>query len=148
MGLYSFFRISKPSEEQVAAEKIDSTYKSLRNKTFWGATVAYSLYYVCRMSLSVVKQPLIDEGVLSAGELGVIGSALLFVYAVGKFLNGFIADYCNIKRFMATGLFFSALRGGSRHPLSCASHAGPCAPHLHHSRRPCTRLYAQRARAG
>lgn len=109
MGLYSFFRISKPSEEQVAAEKMDSTYKSLRNKTFWGATVAYSLYYVCRMSLSVVKQPLIDEGVLSAGELGVIGSALLFVYAVGKFLNGFIADYCNIKRFMATGLFFSAL---------------------------------------
>jgi OPA family sugar phosphate sensor protein UhpC-like MFS transporter len=61
------------------------------------------------MSLSVVKQPLIDEGVLSAGELGVIGSALLFVYAVGKFMNGFIADYCNIKRFMATGLFFSAL---------------------------------------
>ena len=109
MGLYSFFRISKPSEEQVAAEKVDATYKSLRNKTFWGATVAYSLYYVCRMSLSVVKQPLIDEGVLSAGELGVIGSALLFVYAVGKFLNGFIADYCNIKRFMATGLFFSAL---------------------------------------
>ena len=109
MGLYSFFRISKPSEEQVAAEKIDSTYKSLRNKTFWGATVAYSLYYVCRMSISVVKQPLIDEGVLSAGELGVIGSSLLFVYAVGKFMNGFIADYCNIKRFMATGLFFSAL---------------------------------------
>jgi OPA family sugar phosphate sensor protein UhpC-like MFS transporter len=109
MGLHSFFRISKPSEEQVAAEKVDATYKSLRNKTFWGATVAYSLYYVCRMSLSVVKQPLIDEGVLSAGELGVIGSALLFVYAVGKFMNGFIADYCNIKRFMATGLFFSAL---------------------------------------
>ena len=109
MGLYSFFRISKPSAEQVAPEKVDSTYRSIRNRTFWGVTVAYSLYYVCRMSLSVVKQPLIDEGVLSAGELGVIGSALLFVYAVGKFLNGFIADYCNIKRFMATGLFISAL---------------------------------------
>ena len=109
MGLYSFYRISKPSEEQVAPEKADSTYKSLRNRTFWGVTVAYSLYYVCRMSLSVVKQPLIDEGVLSAGELGVIGSALLFVYAVGKFMNGFIADYCNIKRFMATGLFISAV---------------------------------------
>ena len=109
MSIYSFFRISKPSAEQVAPEKVDSTYKSIRNKTFWGVTVAYSLYYVCRMSLSVVKQPLIDEGVLSAGELGVIGSALLFVYAVGKFMNGFIADYCNIKRFMATGLFISAL---------------------------------------
>ena len=36
-------------------------------------------------------------------------SALLFVYAVGKFVNGFIADYCNIRRFMAWGLFISAL---------------------------------------
>ena len=61
------------------------------------------------MSLSVVKQPLIDEGVLTAGQLGVIGSALLFVYAVGKFLNGFIADYCNIRRFMFTGLAISAV---------------------------------------
>lgn len=109
MGLYSFYRISKPSAAKVSQEKVDAEYKTLRNRTFWGATVAYSLYYVCRMSLSVVKQPLIDEGVLSAGQLGLIGSALLFVYALGKFMNGFIADYCNVRRFMATGLFISAL---------------------------------------
>ena len=109
MSLYSFYRISKPSKETVSPEKVKETYKSLRNRTFWGATIAYSLYYVCRMSINVVKQPLIDEGILSAGQLGLIGSALLFVYAVGKFLNGFIADYCNIRRFMATGLFISAV---------------------------------------
>ena len=109
MSLFSFYRISKPSAEKVPQEQVAQTYKSLRRRTFWGATIAYSLYYVCRMSINVVKQPLIDEGVLTAGELGLIGSALLFVYAVGKFLNGFIADYCNIRRFMATGLFISAL---------------------------------------
>ena len=109
MSLYSYFRISKPSAAKVPQENIHDTYKSLRNRTFWGATIAYSLYYVCRMSINVVKQPLIDEGILSAGQLGLIGSALLFVYAVGKFMNGFIADYCNIRRFMATGLFISAL---------------------------------------
>ncbi len=108
MGLYSFYRISKPSKESVAPGMVESTYRSLRNRTFWGATIAYSLYYVCRMSINVVKQPLIDDGILSAGQLGLIGSALLFVYAVGKFMNGFIADYCNIRRFMATGLFISA----------------------------------------
>ena len=108
MSLYSFYRISKPSQDSVPENEVRSTYASLRNKTFWGVTVAYSLYYVCRMSLSVVKQPLIDEGVLTAGQLGVIGSALLFVYAVGKFMNGFIADYCNIRRFMFTGLAISA----------------------------------------
>ena len=109
MSLYSFYRISKPSKETVSPENVKETYRSLRNRTFWGATIAYSLYYVCRMSINVVKQPLIDEDILSAGQLGLIGSALLFVYAVGKFLNGFIADYCNIRRFMATGLFISAV---------------------------------------
>lgn len=109
MGLYSFYRISKPSAERIAPEKEESTYRTLRNRTFWGVTVAYSLYYVCRLSLSVIKQPLIDDGVLTAGQLGIIGSALFFVYAVGKFINGFIADYCNIRRFMATGLFISAI---------------------------------------
>lgn len=109
MSLYSYFRISKPSAEKVPGENVGGVYKSLRNRTFWGVTIAYSLYYVCRMSINVVKQPLIDEGILSAGQLGLIGSALLFVYAIGKFLNGFIADYCNIRRFMATGLFISAI---------------------------------------
>ena len=109
MSLYSYFRISKPSAYKVADAEIDTTYKKLRNRTFWGATASYSLYYVCRMTLSVVKQPLIDGGVLTAGQLGLIGSALLFVYALGKFTNGFIADYCNIRRFMAVGLFISAI---------------------------------------
>ncbi len=109
MSLYSYYRISKPSAGKVPSGEVEGTYKSLRNRTFWGVTIAYSLYYVCRMSINVVKQPLIDEGVLTAGQLGLIGSALLFVYAVGKFMNGFIADYCNIRRFMATGLLISAL---------------------------------------
>jgi len=107
--LYNYFRISKPSEEKVPEELVESTYKKLRSRTFWGATVAYSIYYICRMAFSVVKQPLIDDGILTAGQLGIIGSAMLFVYAVGKFSNGFIADYCNTKRFMAAGLLISAL---------------------------------------
>ena len=62
MNLYSFYRISKPAKEFVPSGEVDATYRSLRSRTFWGVTIAYSLYYVCRMSLSVVKQPLIDEG--------------------------------------------------------------------------------------
>ena len=109
MSLYSHFRISKPSARKVPAAEVDATYKRLRSRTFWGVTVAYTLYYVCRMTLGVVKQPLIDGGVLTAGQLGVIGSAFYFVYAAGKFANGFIADYCNIRRFMAAGIGVSAV---------------------------------------
>ena len=109
MSFYSFFRISRPRARKVPAGEVDAAYKRLRSRTFWGVTVAYTLYYVCRMTLGVVKQPLIDGGVLTAGQLGIIGSAFYFVYAVGKFINGFIADYCNIRRFMAVGIGVSAL---------------------------------------
>ncbi len=105
----AYFRISAPSEEKVPAGRVDAEYRRLRSRTFWGATVAYSLYYVCRMTLSVVKQPLIDGGLMTASELGYVGSAMLIVYAFGKFLNGFIADYCNVRRFMSVGLAVSAL---------------------------------------
>ena len=103
-----FYRISPaaPAREQDEASR-DKYYRRLRLQAFVAATLGYSLYYVCRTSLNVMKKPILDSGSLDASQLGVIGSALLFAYAVGKFVNGFIADYCNIKRFMATGLTVS-----------------------------------------
>ena len=98
MFLFSFFRISKPRAQKVPEGAVDATYRRLRRRTFWGVTAVYTLYYICRGTLSVVKQPLIDGGVLTAGQLGIIGSAFLFVYAAGKFMNGFIADLVKLSR--------------------------------------------------
>lgn len=109
MILYKQFRLSKPSEKKVPAEKVDSEYRRLRSRTFWGVTVSYCLFYVCRMTLNVVKQPMIDEGIFSPGQLGIIGSAMLWAYAFGKFTNGFVADYCNIRKFMGFGLAISSI---------------------------------------
>ena len=109
MNLYTFFRISKPSSERAPDNEVAEKYKMLRNRTFWGATAAYSLFYLCRLSMGVVKKPLIDDGLFSAAELGVVASAFYFVYAIGKFINGFIADYCNVRRYMATGLVISSV---------------------------------------
>lgn len=103
-----FYRISGASDVKIPDTDRDRQYRKLRTQTILAAIIGYSIYYICRISLSVVKQPLIDSGILTAGQLGAIGAALLFTYAAGKFINGFVADYCNIKRFMATGLILSA----------------------------------------
>ena len=104
-----FYRISTPASDRETSEPQRTRYyRRLRWQTFIAATLGYSLYYVCRTSLNVMKKPILDSGLLDASQLGFIGSALLFAYAVGKFVNGFLADYCNIKRFMATGLIVSA----------------------------------------
>lgn len=100
--------MSSPAQAKCDAGIQSKRYLKCRYSTFIAGTLGYSLYYVCRTSLNVVKKPLIDSGLLDASQLGIIGSAMLFTYAIGKFVNGFLADYCNLKRFMATGLIVSA----------------------------------------
>ena len=96
-------------------------YKKLRLQVLIAALLSHSLYYVCRTTLNVVKEPILDNGALNATQLGMIGSAMLFVYAVGKFVNGFLADYSNIKRFMAGGLILSAGRPPIAPPISLSA---------------------------
>lgn len=108
--ILDFYKASQPkpcSEESLTEQqKRLSRYK-------WGifisATLGYGIYYVCRLSLNVVKKPIVDEGIFSETELGIIGSVLFFTYAIGKFTNGFLADRSNIKRFISTGLLVTAL---------------------------------------
>jgi len=108
--IVEFYRISTPEKGITSnVEEEKKRYKKLRWSTFLAATIGYSFYYVCRTSLNVVKKPIIESDVLDAQQLGYIGSALLFTYAIGKFVNSFMADRSNIKRFMATGLIISAL---------------------------------------
>ena len=45
---------------------------------------------------------------MSVDQLGIVGAVLLYVYAFGKFFNGFLADYANIRRFMSIALLCSA----------------------------------------
>ncbi len=107
--LTNFFKTSVPAAVKVPAHLADRRYKSLRMQSFLSATFGYALYYVCRLSMGVMKQPLIDAGLLTAAQLGIIGACLYWGYAVGKLVNGFLADSSNIKRFMATGLVVSSL---------------------------------------
>ena len=104
----TFYGISKPVPPlQCGPKERDRLYRRLRFQSFLAGTVGYSLYYVCRTTLNVVKKPIIDSQALDAQQLGIISSALLFAYAAGKFVNGLLADHSNIKRFMATGLTVS-----------------------------------------
>ena len=76
---------------------------------FFAITLGYGFYYVCRLSFSVAKKSMADAGLFDAAELGLIGSAVFFAYAFGKLANGILADRVNTRKFMATGLFVSAI---------------------------------------
>ena len=109
MNILKFFSISPASEPLSDENEIRRCYSRLRWSVFLSATLGYGLYYVCRLSLNVIKKPIVDAGVLSEAELGIIGSGLFITYAIGKLTNGFLADRSNIRRFLAAGLLISAL---------------------------------------
>ncbi len=102
----NFFRISGPNYN---SPNKPSDFNRIRLATFVSATCGYALYYVCRLSMNIVRKPIVDEGVFTETQLGIIGSCLFFVYAVGKMANGFLADRCNVRRFMSVGLLLTAL---------------------------------------
>jgi OPA family sugar phosphate sensor protein UhpC-like MFS transporter len=104
-----FFKPDPPAIIETDKSKIDKNYRFYRRAVFLSTTLGYGIYYICRLSINVIKKPVLTEGILTETQLGIIGSALFFSYAVGKLVNGFVADRINIRRFMATGLFISAI---------------------------------------
>lgn len=106
--ILDFYKISPPVIGNFH-DKDSMRFKHIRFVTFLSMTMGYGIYYVCRLSMNIVRKPIVENNVFSETELGVIGSCLFFVYAFGKLINGFLADRSNVKRFMSTGLLCSAL---------------------------------------
>ncbi len=88
---------------------IDAMFRKHRFRVMLAITLGYGLIYTCRLAIGVVKKPLIDEGIFTPVELGMIGSALYYAYAIGKLTNGFLADHANMKRFLAVSFLLTAL---------------------------------------
>ncbi|OJU54335.1 MAG: hypothetical protein BGN96_13325 [Bacteroidales bacterium 45-6] len=107
--IISNFFAPLPARQYGADEETNrKKLKKYRWSVFLSATIGYALFYVCRLSISVVKKPLVDEGIFSETQLGSIGAALFFSYAIGKLVNGFISDRINVNRFIGMGLLLTA----------------------------------------
>jgi OPA family sugar phosphate sensor protein UhpC-like MFS transporter len=109
MNPFLWFATGPDKPLLASKQEIDKLYKLHRFRIMVAITIGYGLVYTCRLALSVVKKPLIDSGIFSPDDLGVIGAALFYTYAFGKLTNGFLADHANLKKFFAAGVLVSAL---------------------------------------
>ncbi|MGF1763764.1 MFS transporter [Aliivibrio kagoshimensis] len=92
-----------------STEQIQKKFKSYQWQVFLGLVFGYAVFYVVRLSLGVVKKPMLDADIVTLAELGIMGSAFFFTYAIGKFSNGLLSDYANIGRFMSISLLLSGV---------------------------------------
>ena len=88
---------------------INTLFRRHRIRVMLAITLGYGFIYTCRLGLSIVKKPLIDNDIFTVDELGMIGAALFYGYAFGKFFNGFMADHFRPRLFFSLSIFISAL---------------------------------------
>lgn len=88
---------------------VDQLFRKHRIRVMLGITLGYGFIYICRLGLSIVKKPLIDEGIFTVEELGLIGAALLYGYGCGKFFNGFMSDHFRPRIFFSAAILISAV---------------------------------------
>ncbi len=95
-------------KEELPAEKVDSTYKSLRWQVFLGIFIGYAGFYIVRKNFSMAI-PFLGEFGFDKGELGVVLSMNAIAYALSKFLMGSVSDRSNARVFLPLGLTLAAL---------------------------------------
>ena len=105
----AFFLSGPDRPVSLLGDALVKTYERWRMSVFLSVTFGYTVFYTCRVNFSVAKKGMLEEGVLDASQMGIIGSALLVVYAVGRLVNGFLADRLHVGHFIASSLLASAI---------------------------------------
>ena len=74
---------------------------------FFLCYIAYTCIYIARLNLSMASPAMRDAGLLTAAQLGFIGSAFSVVYSCGRLFNGILGDRVAPKILIVTGLFLT-----------------------------------------
>ncbi len=74
---------------------------------FFLCYIAYTCIYIARLNLSMASPAMREAGLLTAAELGFIGSAFSVVYSCGRLFNGILGDRTAPKILIVTGLFLT-----------------------------------------
>ena len=76
---------------------------------FWLLYGAYVAIYMARLNLSMASPGMREAGLLTAAELGFIGSAFSVIYSCGRLFNGILGDRLAPKMLILTGLVFTGI---------------------------------------
>jgi OPA family sugar phosphate sensor protein UhpC-like MFS transporter len=107
--LFSAFATAADAPLIQDQQQIDKLFRTHRWRVMFAITAGYGLIYTCRLAIGMVKPSMIDAGIFTPAEFGLIGSALFYTYALGKLTNGFLADHANMRVFLTFGFVMTAI---------------------------------------
>jgi len=77
-------------------------------RIFWGVSLTYGIFYLCRLNISVALPEIGREFSSSGALLGGIGSAFFILYSLGQLINGQLGDRISPRLLILIGLVASS----------------------------------------
>jgi OPA family glycerol-3-phosphate transporter-like MFS transporter len=87
----------------------DRRFRRWQWRVFGVAWLTYASFYLCRVNLAVALPAIRADLSWDSRAAGLIGSAFLWVYALGQLVNGALGQRANARWFVGTGMLVSAL---------------------------------------
>ena len=84
--------------------------KKFKSKTVFAVCfLAYTSIYIARLNLSMASPALIEDNLMTASNIGILGSVFSVVYAVGRLINGMLGDKTPPWLMLSLGLAFAGV---------------------------------------
>ncbi|MBW2734355.1 MAG: MFS transporter [Deltaproteobacteria bacterium] len=99
----------RPAIPLLPEPEVERAYRHWRRRMLYASIIGYGLFYFVRKNISIALPLLAADLGYSNTQLGVLGSLLYVSYGTSKALFGLVSDRIDPRRFMAFGLFVSAL---------------------------------------
>lgn len=76
---------------------------------FSACFAAYTASYIGRINFSAALADIVESGLFTKSQAGIIGSAFFFVYGAFQIINGFLGDKLSPFKMIITGTFLSGV---------------------------------------
>ncbi|NVY96161.1 MFS transporter [Lactobacillus sp. DCY120] len=107
--MFSFLKPAPEASQKVAPEKVNSTYHHHQIGVLMSICIGYVGYYVIRLIFTTEQNDIMKTYGFSTAQIGLVLSCFGIGYGISKLFMGALSDKCNPNRYLATGLFISAV---------------------------------------
>src|SRR2546428_6377874 len=78
-------------------------FRARRGLNWVSLGLLYTSFYMCRYNLPIANKSISDEFGFTKGDMGIIITTALWVYACGQIVNGLLTDKIGGKKAMLIG---------------------------------------------
>ncbi len=87
----------------------DRRLRAWQGRALFTLWITYAGFYLCRKNIAAALPGIATELGVSNAQLGILGTALAVMYAIGQFVNGQLGDRYGARLLVSVGIVGSVI---------------------------------------